>query len=75
MLYWAYTHSLTLPFPQLTLASILGWETLSCPQGFTPSLYSQSVLEQGQAEPLPDGNLPHIAIDVFMSHDLLTLHH
>lgn len=46
-----------------------------CPQGFTPSLYSQSVLEQGQAKPLPDGNLPHIAIDAFMSHDLLTLHH
>ncbi|KAF3783900.1 hypothetical protein EJ110_NYTH31474 [Nymphaea thermarum] len=30
---------------------------------------------RGQAELLlPDGNFPHIAINVFMSHDLLTLH-
>lgn len=74
MFYWAYTHSLTYAVPpQLTLAPQL----LGTPQGFTPSLCnSKGVLEQGQAEPLlPDGNFPHIAINVLMSHNLLTLHH
>ena len=30
---------------------------------------------QGQPKSLSDGSLPHIAIDVFMSHNLLTLQH
>ena len=31
--------------------------------------------EESLQKLLPDGNFPHIAINVFMSHDLLTLHH